>query len=163
MRHKATNKTAFSSPRPPFARPSPIHGDFASWQALGDRELTVSQLVDALGIAKSNVSQHLGIMREKGAAHSTAGTGGHVYYWLSSAKIVMACRLMREVLLEQLESAGELSRFEQARQRSLPRERRWTMNEDNPQKTLIILNDSPYGSERSYNGLRLAGALARNE
>jgi len=26
--------------------------------------------------------------------------------------------------------------------------------------TLFILNDAPYGSERSYNGLRLAGALA---
>ena len=28
-------------------------------------------------------------------------------------------------------------------------------------KTLIICNDPPYGSERSWNGLRLAGALAR--
>ncbi len=28
-------------------------------------------------------------------------------------------------------------------------------------KTLVILNDPPYGSERSYNGLRLAGALAK--
>ena len=28
-------------------------------------------------------------------------------------------------------------------------------------KTLLILNDPPYGSERSYNGLRLAGALAK--
>jgi len=28
---------------------------------------------------------------------------------------------------------------------------------------LIILNDAPYGSERSYNGLRLAGSLAKNE
>jgi uncharacterized protein involved in oxidation of intracellular sulfur len=28
--------------------------------------------------------------------------------------------------------------------------------------TLVILNDPPYGSERSYNGLRLAGALARS-
>lgn len=27
--------------------------------------------------------------------------------------------------------------------------------------TLFILNDPPYGSERSYNALRLAGALAR--
>ena len=27
--------------------------------------------------------------------------------------------------------------------------------------TLFILNDAPYGSERTYNGLRLAGALAR--
>jgi uncharacterized protein involved in oxidation of intracellular sulfur len=30
-------------------------------------------------------------------------------------------------------------------------------------KTLIICNDPPYGSERSWNGLRLAGALARRE
>jgi uncharacterized protein involved in oxidation of intracellular sulfur len=30
-------------------------------------------------------------------------------------------------------------------------------------KTLFILNDPPYGSERSYNGLRLAGALAKRE
>lgn len=29
--------------------------------------------------------------------------------------------------------------------------------------TLIILNDPPYGTERSYNGLRLAGALAKRE
>lgn len=28
---------------------------------------------------------------------------------------------------------------------------------------LFILNDPPYGTERSYNGLRLAGAMARNE
>ncbi len=30
-------------------------------------------------------------------------------------------------------------------------------------KTLLILNDPPYGSERSYNGLRLAGALVKRE
>ncbi|HEV8382886.1 MAG TPA: DsrE family protein [Gemmatimonadales bacterium] len=30
-------------------------------------------------------------------------------------------------------------------------------------KTLFVLNDPPYGSERSYNGLRLAGALAKRE
>jgi uncharacterized protein involved in oxidation of intracellular sulfur len=30
-------------------------------------------------------------------------------------------------------------------------------------KTLFILNDAPYGSERTYNGARLAGALARQE
>lgn len=28
-------------------------------------------------------------------------------------------------------------------------------------KHLLILNDPPYGTERSYNGLRLAGALAK--
>ncbi len=30
-------------------------------------------------------------------------------------------------------------------------------------KALIILNDAPYGNERAYNGLRLAGSLARQE
>jgi uncharacterized protein involved in oxidation of intracellular sulfur len=30
-------------------------------------------------------------------------------------------------------------------------------------RTLFILNDPPYGTERSYNGLRLAGSLARRE
>ncbi|MBT3396876.1 MAG: hypothetical protein HOB82_00710 [Alphaproteobacteria bacterium] len=30
-------------------------------------------------------------------------------------------------------------------------------------KTLIILNDPPYGTERSYNGLRLAGNLAKRD
>lgn len=30
-------------------------------------------------------------------------------------------------------------------------------------KTLFILNDAPYGSERSYNALRLAGALSKAE
>jgi len=30
-------------------------------------------------------------------------------------------------------------------------------------KTLFILNEPPYGNERSYNALRLAGALARTE
>lgn len=30
-------------------------------------------------------------------------------------------------------------------------------------KTLFILNDAPYGSERTYNGARLAGALARQD
>lgn len=29
--------------------------------------------------------------------------------------------------------------------------------------TLFILNDPPYGTERSYNGLRLAGAVATRE
>ena len=29
--------------------------------------------------------------------------------------------------------------------------------------TLIILNDPPYGTERSFNGLRLAGSLLRLE
>jgi uncharacterized protein involved in oxidation of intracellular sulfur len=35
------------------------------------------------------------------------------------------------------------------------------MTEPKPTKTLVILNDGPYGTERSYNGLRLACSLAK--
>lgn len=35
--------------------------------------------------------------------------------------------------------------------------------EENAMKTLFILNDAPYGNERSYNALRLAGALSKVE
>lgn len=30
-------------------------------------------------------------------------------------------------------------------------------------KVLLVLNDAPYGSERTYNGARFAGALAKKE
>ncbi len=30
-------------------------------------------------------------------------------------------------------------------------------------KTLLILNDPPYGTERAYNGLRLAGSLSKRD
>jgi len=30
-------------------------------------------------------------------------------------------------------------------------------------KTLVILNDPPYGTERSYNALRLAGSLSKRD
>lgn len=33
----------------------------------------------------------------------------------------------------------------------------------NEARTLFVLNDAPYGTERSYNALRLAGALSKRE
>ncbi|MEK7777176.1 MAG: metalloregulator ArsR/SmtB family transcription factor [Chloroflexota bacterium] len=88
-------------------------------EALGDRECSVSQLVELLGISKSNVSQHLGIMREKGVVEYRR-EGGHVFYRLSNPKILAACRLMREVLLEQLERTWELSRANASRREARP-------------------------------------------
>ena len=80
-------------------------------ESLGDGECTVSELVDRLGISKSNVSQHLGIMREKGVVDYRR-EGPYIFYRLSNPKILVACRLMREILIERIERAGELSRAE---------------------------------------------------
>ena len=76
-------------------------------ECLGDGEQTVSDLVRLLGIAKSNVSQHLGTMREKGVVENRR-TGARVFYRLSNPKILKACRLMREVLLERVEELSQL-------------------------------------------------------
>ncbi len=80
-------------------------------EALGNQECTVSKLVQILGIPKSNVSQHLATMREKGVVDYRR-EGGYVYYSLANPKILQACRLMREVLLEQFQRAAEMSRIE---------------------------------------------------
>lgn len=77
-------------------------------EALGGGERPVSELVGALGIPKSNVSQHLSTMRDKGVVLARR-EGGHVFYRLSSPKILEACRLMREVLMERMEEAGILA------------------------------------------------------
>jgi uncharacterized protein involved in oxidation of intracellular sulfur len=37
------------------------------------------------------------------------------------------------------------------------------MKDASEKKFLLVLNDAPYGTERSYNGLRLAGSLAARE
>lgn len=37
------------------------------------------------------------------------------------------------------------------------------MPEGHQRKTLIILNDPPYGTERSYNGMRLVNALSKSK
>jgi len=71
-------------------------------------ERTVGDLADGLGISQPNVSQHLAVMRRAGIvlAHRE---GLNVYYRMASPKIVKACALMREVLLEQLEAGGQLA------------------------------------------------------
>jgi uncharacterized protein involved in oxidation of intracellular sulfur len=38
-----------------------------------------------------------------------------------------------------------------------------TQTEAKAMRTLLILNDPPYGTERSYNALRLAHALSKND
>ena len=73
------------------------------------RELSVTELAEALEISQANLSQHLAIMRQKGIV-TTRREGVNVFYKLSNPKIIQACDLMRQVLLEHLETAAELAR-----------------------------------------------------
>jgi len=77
--------------------------------ALENRELTVSELVNILGISPANVSQHLAIMRQKGILTSRR-EGNNIFYRVSNAKVIKACSLMREVLLEKFEEGRKIAK-----------------------------------------------------
>jgi len=70
-------------------------------------ERTVSQLEEAIEIRQATLSQHLAVLREKGIV-MTRRQGHNVHYRISNPKILKACRLMREVLLEQIEGNSRL-------------------------------------------------------
>ncbi len=67
---------------------------------LQNEEKTVTELVNALGVSKANVSQHLAVMRHKGIL-TTRRVGVNIYYRVANPKVIEACSLMKEVLFEQ--------------------------------------------------------------
>lgn len=75
--------------------------------ALSGGEKTVGEIVAAVGARKANVSQHLAVMRQKGIVQARR-SGLNIYYRLTSPKVIQACELMREVLLEQMASRREI-------------------------------------------------------
>lgn len=82
------------------------------------RELSVTELVAALEISQANLSQHLSIMRQRGIV-TTRREGVNVFYKLSNPKITQACDLMRQVLLEHLETASKLARGKATEEESI--------------------------------------------
>ncbi|MBI4824549.1 MAG: winged helix-turn-helix transcriptional regulator [Nitrospirae bacterium] len=78
-------------------------------EALSNGELNVTELAERLGIRKANASQHLSVLRSKGLIIARR-EGLNIYYSIANPKIITACGMMREVLLEQLEKGGKLVR-----------------------------------------------------
>jgi len=74
---------------------------------LRDKEMTASDLIERIGLSKANLSQHMSILKSKGVV-LTRREGVNIYYRISSPKIIQACDLMREVLLEQLQEKGKM-------------------------------------------------------
>ncbi len=76
---------------------------------LRDGEKSVTEIAEAMEISQANLSQHLTVMRQKGIVVPRR-EGVNVYYRLSNPKIIKACDLMRQVLLEHLQAGVELAR-----------------------------------------------------
>ncbi|MGB5080162.1 MAG: metalloregulator ArsR/SmtB family transcription factor [Burkholderiales bacterium] len=64
---------------------------------LGENEMRVRDIVEAVGTSQSNVSQHLAILREKSVL-SPRKIANHVYYSITDPRILELLATMREVL-----------------------------------------------------------------
>lgn len=74
---------------------------------LRNKELTFGEILKKSGVKKSNLSQHLSVMVNKGLLQQRK-EGLHVYYVLSSRKVFKAFQLMREVLKDRFIKQGEI-------------------------------------------------------
>jgi ArsR family transcriptional regulator len=63
---------------------------------LGNEEASVQEIVDSVGTSQSNVSQHLGILREKGVLRARKDAN-RVYYRVSDERTLALIGMLREV------------------------------------------------------------------
>jgi len=66
--------------------------------SLSDRERTVSELAEELGLAQATTSQHLAVMRKAGVVE-TRKEGNFVFYRLADPRIAEACAVMTRAVI----------------------------------------------------------------
>ena len=76
---------------------------------LRDGEKTVNELTELAGVPQANVSQHLTVLRQNNVV-TTRRNGANIHYKIANPKILQACDLMREVLLEKLSENKKLAK-----------------------------------------------------
>ncbi len=75
--------------------------------ALKEGEKSVNELAQSTGLTKSNVSQHLAVLKSASMVKARR-EGQSKYYSIANEKLLEACRLMREVLMKQLSDKQNL-------------------------------------------------------
>ena len=81
--------------------------------ALRNKEMSVGELSQRLGLSLANLSQHLAMMRERHTLLSRK-EGNVVYYRIANPRLLEAFDLLREILIEQIRQdaalVGEVSK-----------------------------------------------------
>lgn len=89
-----------------FADPSRL----SILEALRKGALTVSEIVQATGLSQSNVSNHLGCLRDCGLV-TAKPRGRYAYYELSDPRVEQLLRLADELLAEVAKGIYECTRY----------------------------------------------------
>ncbi len=76
--------------------------------ALQEKEMTASELIEKTGLSKANLSQHMAVLKSRRVVLARR-EGVSIFYRISDARITRACTLMREVLLDQLKETGKVA------------------------------------------------------
>lgn len=63
---------------------------------LGNKEISVQDIVEQVGTSQSNISQHLAILREKDILNHRK-EANKVYYYIDDARMLQLIKMMREV------------------------------------------------------------------
>jgi len=75
---------------------------------LRNGEKTVGEIAEAIGIAQSMTSHHLGILRGKGVVQARR-EGPNIYYSLVNPKIAEACDMVHDILMNQIAKNKEFA------------------------------------------------------
>jgi len=77
-------------------------------ELLETKEESVSGIAESIGASISTTSQHLRLLRDNNVVVARR-EGQTIYYSLKHPELLVACRLIRKVLLEDMISSGEVA------------------------------------------------------
>jgi ArsR family transcriptional regulator len=79
--------------------------------ALGEKEMTVGEFAELLDLPIANVSQHLKLLRDQNIV-TTRKDGQKVYYALTDKRLIEACNLIREIIVDLHKRKGKKMELE---------------------------------------------------
>lgn len=82
-------------------------------EALRDKPLNVGEIVQVTGLSQSNISNHLGCLRDCGLVTSEQ-RGRYTYYWLTDDRIDSLLRVVEELLSDVAKGVYLCTRYEVA-------------------------------------------------
>lgn len=86
---------------------------------LRDEELCVSDIYEMLDLPQANISQHLTVLRDAKVL-KTRRDGKQIFYSMASKKVLQACDLLRDVLIEQADDAQLAKQLQLSMQELVP-------------------------------------------
>ncbi len=78
-------------------------------QLLSGEPKAVKELVEETGQRQAKISQHLTVLRQRGIVE-VERVGVEMHYSLADTRILDACKITREMLLDRLTRQGDLAR-----------------------------------------------------